>query len=143
MKHFFVPYKIAFKLKELGFNESCFAEYRQWDGNIPYLGIYQDDNAEDSANFTTECLAPLYQQVIDWLREEYEIIISIEGYKDMDHCINYNVKILKHVSIEPLINKKLKGLDILEEYPTKIKTNTDYYKVLIQAIEEAIKLIEK
>ena len=80
MKKLFVPYEIALKLKELGFNEECFGEYRQFDGDTPYLQLYQDIDScsTDDADYcyTTECLAPLYQQVIDWFREKEIKIIE-------------------------------------------------------------------
>ena len=74
----FIPYEEALALKELGFDEQCFAEYRQWDGCTPYLAVYQDGSPEDTSSFTTECLAPLYQQAFRWFREtqEYEGFIE-------------------------------------------------------------------
>ena len=71
MQHLFVPYEIALKLKEKGFREQCFGDYRQWDGGMEWLQIYQDSNPEDTSNYTIECEAPLYQQVIDWLANKH------------------------------------------------------------------------
>ena len=86
MKKLFVPYEIALKLKELGFNEECFGEYRQFDGDTPYLQLYQDIDScsTDDADYcyTTECLAPLYQQVIDWFREKHDFNIEILRLKE-------------------------------------------------------------
>ncbi len=68
MSHLFIPYQLAVMAKEKGFSESCFAEYVQWDGSTPWINIYQDGNPEDTQNYTKECEAPLYQQIVDWLR---------------------------------------------------------------------------
>lgn len=35
----FAPYEPSLDMKELGFDEPCFGEYRQWDGNKPLLTI--------------------------------------------------------------------------------------------------------
>lgn len=72
----FVPYEQALELKELGFNESCFGEYRQCAGRNPYLEFYQDDSPESTSSilsFTTECSAPTFSQAFRWFREKYNI----------------------------------------------------------------------
>ena len=83
MKQQFVPYEIAIKLKEKGFNEPCLANYCDKD-LIPYRG-YPDEGDEDS-NFSTTInenitslwvTAPLWQQVIDWLSIVHNIHIGI------------------------------------------------------------------
>lgn len=78
MQKLFVPFDIAIELKILGFSEQCFGEYRQWDGCNPWLQIYQDGEGAEGS-FTIECLAPLYQQVINWLREKHIRIIEVPG----------------------------------------------------------------
>ena len=77
MKKEFIPYEQALALKELGFDEPCFGEYRQWDGNKPYLQLYQDLDgcSTDPADYeyTTECYAPTFSQAFRWFREKYRI----------------------------------------------------------------------
>lgn len=68
MKNLFVPYNIALALKELGFNEPCLGEYLLGDFFMLYT---------QGQGLSRDCLAPLYQQVVDFLREKYEIHISI------------------------------------------------------------------
>ena len=71
----FVPNEQALALKELGFDEPCFGEYRQWDGNEPYLQLYQDlsECSTDPADYeyTTECKAPTFSQAFRWFREKH------------------------------------------------------------------------
>ena len=72
------------------------------------------------------CLAPLYQQVIDWLREKEDINIQWNLYDD-----GYTGHIY-HIS-RPLPSTVWK----------ETKPYRKFYNMLNAAIEEAIKLIEK
>lgn len=114
MKDLFVTYKIALKLKLLGFNEPCFVTYSTAnnDGNGDFAQT--DDgswirNSEIKYGFT----APLYQQVIDWLR-------------------------IKHGM---LIQENFDGWKVLTEYEGKIIEET-YQWVRDDAIISALKLIK-
>lgn len=67
----FVPYDRALKLKELGFDESCFGFYyddgelKIKEGNISRLGYIN---------------APTFQQAFRWFREEYNLHSEIRSY---------------------------------------------------------------
>jgi hypothetical protein len=72
MEKEFIPYEQALALKELGFDEPCFAKYFQQDGNTPFIQIGESEieeaeSADDDVTF--ECDAPLYQQAFRWLLE--------------------------------------------------------------------------
>ena len=77
MKEQFVTYEIAVKLRELGFNEECLGFYKTTLGdNVPELHIIKCNYNSGKyitipEDFHTD--APLWQQVIDWLREEHNI----------------------------------------------------------------------
>ena len=58
MNTLFVPYELAVKLKEKGFDEQCLMVYESKDSMIP--------ESEAGIN-KTNVDAPLYQQVLDWL----------------------------------------------------------------------------
>jgi hypothetical protein len=101
MEKEFVPYELAVKLKELGFNES-------------QLGFsYMKFQCEGTPNAYIErvvpnylynahgllCTAPLWQQAFDWFRESHKLVgsISLSRYKDKYssetygyHISNYN-----------------------------------------------------
>jgi hypothetical protein len=66
----FVPYELAVKLKQLGFDEPCFARFNN-DGDllIAHTEKYIIDNGVDRSEFFT--LAPLFQQAFRWFREEH------------------------------------------------------------------------
>lgn len=75
----FLPYEIALKLKELGFNEECFGKYvLNLNTNLPELHIYQEIDEEfwkiDNTEFV--CDAPLWQQALNFLREKYSIYVN-------------------------------------------------------------------
>jgi hypothetical protein len=73
----FIPYELALELKELGFNEPCFAYY-----NIdPYLKSPAFNLVKP---FDHEwCLpAPLFQQAFRWFREKHNLFgqVNIHTY---------------------------------------------------------------
>ena len=80
MKEQFITYEIALKLKELGFDEGCLAYYGD---NILIFDKHEYLECDIKANYVLGwknqviTLAPLWQQVIDWFREKYNIHITI------------------------------------------------------------------
>ena len=68
MEKEFVPYELAVKLKELGFDEPCIATHG-------YLELYI--NTDDG-----HLKAPLYQQVFRWFREKYKLHTEIRTYTE-------------------------------------------------------------
>ena len=73
MQKQFVTYEIALKFKELGYDDPCFKVYDE-------KGFLQDEDVMDKLKLI-KVLAPLWQDVIDWFREEHNIHIWI--YYDM------------------------------------------------------------
>lgn len=65
MKKEFIPYNLAIKLKELGFDGKCFGGYNN-EGNLYYSGNNMD-----------ACPVPLFQQAFRFFREKYYIFCSI------------------------------------------------------------------
>lgn len=130
MKDLFVSYKIALKLKELGFEEYGFGYYRT-------ATTYEDKSLNEWNLIMNEhkphgfingggniLYAPLYQQVIDWLREKHGIHIEITKG---GHLNKYNVFIPRSENGWIYINGSI--------------AEFDYYDALNKAIEEALKLI--
>lgn len=97
MKDLFVSYEIAKKLKDQGYNEpSLMVYYGEGKGQAEtgqpkdkmYLpsGFGKVKNT-DLKNFSKEGIynqgqvtAPLYQQVVDWFREEHGVHINVKWY---------------------------------------------------------------
>lgn len=86
MKKQFVTYEIALKLKELGFDEGCLMYWSKYYS--PYFGGTKSNETPILVDFEEKLYeqrkelprkyysAPLWQQVIDWLREEHNILIT-------------------------------------------------------------------
>ena len=64
----FVPYEQALELKELGFDEKCFAWYHK--GWLTFSKMY---NLPDVNEHPRNVFAPLYQQAFRWFREKHNI----------------------------------------------------------------------
>jgi hypothetical protein len=77
MEKEFVPYNLALRMKQLGFDEPCFARFNN-DGDllIAHTEKYIIDNGVDRSEFFT--LAPLYQQAFRWFRDEHGMSGSIQ-----------------------------------------------------------------
>jgi hypothetical protein len=86
MKQEFIPYEQALDLKELGFDDECFAVYttystvKQKYRKNPALSIVRQ-----SSQFTqkTAIKAPLYQQAFRWFREKYKLQHEIYYLDDL------------------------------------------------------------
>lgn len=121
LKHLFVPYKLAIKLKEKGFNKPCFGYYNDFL-NKPELKIKPTKRNDEYLDQL--CVAPLYQQVVDWFRKKYMIEIYIRGCKKIGNFGGYEYVIGDNAII---ISKQ--------------NNFTEYYEALDKAIEIALKLI--
>jgi hypothetical protein len=72
----FVTYEQALALKELGFDEPCFAYYLA--GGIRFKE-YKDSQNKNSAFYNnTVCSIPLYQQAFRWFREKHDLVHRID-----------------------------------------------------------------
>ena len=132
MKKQFVTYEIALALKELGFDETCIARFTA-QKNLVTSGCYTDSDPItlgvcNSDIHESNIAAPLWQQVLDWLRTEHNIIIgvhrterTVEGFMYMYYVENWGYD------------------DIVSEY-------WDYFKTFEEAREaaivEAIKIVK-
>jgi hypothetical protein len=71
MEKEFVPYELALRMKQLGFDEPCFKVY----DNMEFL---QEESVMNTCEIKYDCVlercsAPLYQQALRWFREKQEI----------------------------------------------------------------------
>lgn len=102
----FVPYNIAVKLKELGFNEECLATIDQTE----YLHIKGTKNNPRASMMYDIIKAPLWSQVFDWFEEKHKLY-SICEYVILDFgvtdCRNQDMKIIKTISHQSTFRTKL------------------------------------
>ena len=76
MNEQFVPYEIAIKLEEKGFNDVCLGFYRNDTQKLLVNNTFADRAYYEGRVPLIQ--APLWQQVIDWLRDNHNIDIFIE-----------------------------------------------------------------
>jgi hypothetical protein len=101
----FVPYKQALALKELGFDEPCFAffqvEYTELlptmvddDEEYRLTGYRTCSNLEMPKHYTS---APLYQQAFRWFREKFNLHHEIEynGFEYLGYVSGMTANIFK------------------------------------------------
>lgn len=91
----FIPYELALELKELGFDEPCFAFYglSRDDYKTIRLSIFQNlktDYLPDIHHLDVTCDAPLYQQGINFLLNKLNGHYCITFYKDETGYITDN-----------------------------------------------------
>jgi hypothetical protein len=86
----FVPYKLAVKLKELGFDEPCFTYYYEDTGKIRTgLSIHIHNGWTYSGTKRLETtLAPTFSQSFRWFREKYDLNYVIVKAESWFYTIN-------------------------------------------------------
>lgn len=130
MKNLFVPYEIALKLKEKGFDELCFGWFQpevgytnvqiNWNAENPH----RNSNFKEHENSIGEVIAaPLYQQVVDFFREKHNIEIHNP---------------LKQIEEDEF--RAVVGWCGVEDWVAE-SSGKGYYISFQKAIEEALKLI--
>ena len=95
MEKEFIPYEQALALKELGFNEPCFAVYNDPDFMpIRKLHGWENDELDNVINsiyseggFVT---APLYQQAFRWFREKHKLSGIPQYFTGGFYCYTIN-----------------------------------------------------
>lgn len=128
----FVPYEQALQLKELGFNEPCFAYYYTLNGidwglseSYEYFGLDDEISIWEKFNIP----APLYQQVFDWFNEEHGMYSYIETFENAEGKLVYDWSIqsckyeeTKHIpEIKPQHDIQLSRISVLNELIKEIK----------------------
>lgn len=100
----FVPYEPSLELKELGFNEPCFANYTvipedkiDWF-TIPEQGITDKTSFGSSKNYNSKSFeeegtisAPTFSQAFRWFREKHQISPSIHCMSEQGNSWRYHV----------------------------------------------------
>ena len=98
MEKEFIPYELASKMKQLGFDEPCFGYYLQ---NKRFIS-YEERRAmpkqtKDAISF------PLFQQAFRWFREKYGLASQFTYY----HVPKWTFEILEFTEIKMTPSKVL------------------------------------
>lgn len=142
MKDLFVPYELALSLKEKGFNEECLGGYVS--NGLTYE-VVTGNKYESLTNDDFD--APLYCQVIDWLRENYNIHIEIvfKNWSDFSNSFEYTCDLIYQSELLYFKKKTNKYTDKVKQHIRRDDNPylyfTSYYEALTKAINEALKLI--
>jgi hypothetical protein len=81
----FVPYEEAVALKELGFDEPCFAVYFNTTQQLYFDKYINEFNKE------VRTLAPTFQQAFRWFREKYQVSPSIHCMSEQGNSWRYHI----------------------------------------------------
>lgn len=132
MKKLFVPYNIALLAKQKGFDEECLAAIYP-DGELieQLFGKLRRSKNEEMV-----IAAPLYQQIVDWFREKYGILL-------LPACPipPEAVKIKPELIIRGMYNIYLYNINWNPRIPSIGVFSNDWYEAYNKAFEEAFKLI--
>jgi len=79
MEKEFVHYELAVNLKELGFDEPCFAWYVSKEHGLELGSVLKSDLIKEGL------LAPTYSQAFRWFREKYNAVCEIIRKEDGNH----------------------------------------------------------
>ena len=89
MEEQFVPYELALKLKELGFDERCLAGYYNDGKSLWFFRFHKNSEREPTVakRFAT---APLWEQALNWFRGKYKFKVGI-GINDKGLYYDYKI----------------------------------------------------
>lgn len=121
MEKEFVPYEMALKLKELGFDEKCIGAYfMTGNNNVKFPSVWYENSTLKMG--VKSCTAPLWQQAFDWFREEHRLYIQIHKHTSNTNQVTWMVDSLagKYLSYHEARIESLKRLiEIVEKQKTE------------------------
>lgn len=90
----FLPYDLSLSIRELGFDESCFAVYSEYDKTR----VYEHSSIKEGKII----LAPLYQQAFYWFEKKHSLYVEKQIDTNVNEIldIRYIIKSWKFPPIE-------------------------------------------
>jgi hypothetical protein len=136
MEKEFVPYELALKIKQIGFDEECIAYYQKSAviGNDNILPISFTNMASDFNDYEYSKLgvpfysAPTFSQAFRWFREEYDLRIWIES--------NHGVSKFEYVIATTNHNFIDKQFNDFSSYKTYEEAELECLEKLIEIVEQ-------
>lgn len=136
MKDLFVPYEQSLELKNLSFNESCFAYY--YHENFIYWikdSKRQYDDCKNEYFNRVEIACPTFQQVFKFFRDKYGLDVNYR------FCISTSyiptIHFTKEEGLKYKCNEMLKFFNI-RLFESKEEAELEVIKFLIKIINEKI-----
>ena len=140
----FIPYNLALELKELGFDEPCFAIWSGFDENnfsvTDTVRLFSSKFSIDGTQSNTSYInstdnrvsAPLWQQAFDWFRDVMLFDSSIVPY----WVIDGDFKQKKYIFVLEPANKIDEYFDSQsDEYETYEEARLECLKKLIEIVK--------
>jgi hypothetical protein len=143
MEKEFVPYELALKMKQLGFDEPCLGVFElivvgdtipkfryNWEGEDKWFNHNKEkDEFKDHDWYWS---APTFSQAFRWFREKYEIFGIISSEKDDNY---YNTEFFGYSVYKTKVNAPLSiGLDL--------KENASYEEAELACLDKLIEIVE-
>jgi hypothetical protein len=137
MEKEFIPCDLALRLKELGFDEPCFA---YCDGNNSFIIDRNSKVIQKNSNyigvFEGVISRPTFSQAFRWFRENYKLHSTIDGFgSDIDDNIHY----FEYYIYKTQTDRILHQLNRLEngtiEFTTREEAELSCLDKLIEIIE--------
>jgi hypothetical protein len=142
----FTLYPEALELKELGFDEPCFAWYHLGDTLLSDITmgyektdfLYTQDDMEE-----TQCTAPTYSQAFRWFRYNYWYYASISPIVDIGN-VDFTVEVSQFFQEDRYVGEG----DDEEYFPRGLElVHTErfdtYEEAELACLREMIKLVKK
>jgi hypothetical protein len=132
MQKEFVPYGLALKLKQLGFNEECLGWYPDNAAALALDGIYI--SKPSSGSYKLLAYVPLFQQAFRWFRDEHEL------HYDITLSINSSNQLIGYY----ILIHKLDGILVNESNAIELDHNTpNREEAELACLEKMIEILEK
>ena len=133
MNQEFVPYELAVKLKQLGFDEPCFVLYKASNSNqLAYAPHGITTNSQLSQGDLNNIAAPLFQQAFRWFRENYSLYSLIGMHPNTKEWYS---------SYQNLNWSGKETLDFIKTEDRSIRFKT-YEEAELAALDKLIKILE-
>jgi hypothetical protein len=96
----FVPYELALELKQLGFDEPCFAFYDEslyFPNNENQYGTFCNQKLDASS-----CSAPTYSQAFRWFRDKHNLRCQINYIGGLINKTTWwDISVIGHYNTDP------------------------------------------
>ena len=132
MEKEFIPFEQALALKELGFDEPCFVQYKKYDGGEATLdiGFSKNEIIMQFHKLSKFCSAPLYQQAFRWFREKHELHSHVRESYAFDNTLEFVTQINGSYVNHGIADKPINRFETYEE------AELECLKKLIEIVKE-------
>jgi len=129
MEKEFVPYELALALKEIGFDEPCFAFFDTFQSNKLIFAIEGKNKMGVSINNKNFTIAPTWQQAFRWFREKQEI----EGF------VHKAIEGTYYFVIKRIGNNESNMYEFIKTPPKNVDT---YEEAELSCLKKLIEIVE-